>query len=268
MPAYFPRCFVEELAQRPRAARLEEMTRFMERLGLRAPSEQTFGVMAATLLAVRGDDAPFESGRAYELFLHVKCFWRKGAPARPKPTQWVQRLPEDLHAFQRDYGATFTDVFDKMQAADITDADFAAEADGGSRSAWAPQHPAGRQQQLQEAAAAMLQQALLGLQGIQPAQPVVEILPRRKPGGLAGRVRDVMGRAALADASEAEMDARPVARPLAAALSGGAEPDTRSAEPPRAEVAAAHAGMQVDGSSRCASDNEQGRAAMDVVSQL
>ena len=266
------------------------MTRFMERLGRRAPSEQTFGVMAATLLAVRGDDAPFESGRAYELFLHVKCFWRKGAPARPKPTQWVQRLPEDLHAFQRDYGATFTDVFDKMQAADITDADFAAEvrsvtarapmrrtnsalalggqADGGNRSAWAPQHPARRQQQLQEAAAAMLQQALLGLQGVQPAQPVVEILPRRKPGGLAGRVRDVMGRAALADASEAEMDARPVARPLAAALSGGAEPDTRSAEPPRAEVAAAHAGMQVDGSSRCASDNEQGRAAMDVVSQL
>ena len=159
MPAYFPRCFVEELAQRPRAARLEEMTRFMERLGLRAPSEQTFGVMAATLLAVRGDDAPFESGRANELFLHVKCFWRKGAPARPKPTQWVQRLPEDLHAFQRDYGVTFTDVFDKMQAADITDADFAAEvrsvtarvpmrrtnsalalggqADGGNRSAWA-----------------------------------------------------------------------------------------------------------------------------------
>ena len=126
-PAYFPRCFVEELAQRPRAARLEEMTRFMERLGLPAPSEQTFGVMAATLLAVRGDDAPFESGRAYELFLHVTCFWRKGAPARPKPTQWVQRLPEDLHAFQRDYGATFADVFDKTQAADITDADFAAE---------------------------------------------------------------------------------------------------------------------------------------------
>ena len=58
MPAHFPRCFVEELAQRPRAARLEEMTRFMERLGLRAPSDQTFGVMAATLLAVRGDDAP------------------------------------------------------------------------------------------------------------------------------------------------------------------------------------------------------------------
>ena len=64
------------------------------------------------------------------------------------------------------------------------------------------------------------------------------------------------------------MDARPVARPLAAALSGEAEPDMRSAEPPRAEVAAAHAGMQVDGSSRCASDNEQGCAAMDVVSQL
>ena len=84
MPACFPRCFVEELAQRPRAARLEEMTRFIERLRLRAPSEQTFGVMAATLLAVRGDDAPFESGRAYDLFLHVRCFWRKGAPARPK----------------------------------------------------------------------------------------------------------------------------------------------------------------------------------------
>ena len=62
------------------------------------------------------------------------------------------------------------------------------------------------------------------------------------------------------------MDARPVARRLADALSGESEPDTRSAEPP--DVAAAHAGMQVDGSSRSASDNEQGRAAMDVVSQL
>ena len=90
-------------------------------------------------------------------------------------------------------------------------------------SAWNPQPPAGRQQQLREAAAAMLQQALLGLQaGMQPAQPVVEILPRRKPAtlsGLTGQVRDVMGRCpALADASEAEMDSRPVARPLAAAL--------------------------------------------------
>ncbi|CAJ1329048.1 unnamed protein product [Effrenium voratum] len=179
MPACFPRCFVEELAQRPRAARLEEMTRCIERLRLRAPSEQTFGVMAAMLLAVRGDDAPFESGRAYDLFLHV-------------------RLPEDPHAFQRDYGATFTDVCDKMRAADITDADFAAE------------------------------------------------------------VRSVTARA--------EMDARPVARRLADALSGETEPDTRSAEPP--DVAAAHAGMQVDGSSRSASDNEQGRAAIDVVSQL
>ena len=70
---------------------------------------------------------------------------------------------------------------------------------------------------------AMLQRALLGLQaGMQPAQPVVEILPRRKPAtlsGLTGLVRDVMGRCpALADASEAEMDARPVAQPLAAAL--------------------------------------------------
>ena len=96
------------------------------------------------------------------------------------------------------------------------------QADGGNRSAWSPQPSVGRQQQLQEAAAAMLQQALLGLQGMQPAQPVVEILLRRKPAtssGLTGQVRDVMGRCpALADASEAEMDARPVARPLAAAL--------------------------------------------------
>ena len=97
------------------------------------------------------------------------------------------------------------------------------QADGGNLSAWNPQPPAGRQQQLREAAAAMLQQALLGLQaGMQPAQPVVEILPRRKPAtlsGLTGQVRDVMGRCpALADASEAEMDSRPVARPLAAAL--------------------------------------------------
>ena len=141
-------------------------------------------------------------------------------------------------SFQRDYGATFTDVFDKMQAADVVRSVTTrvlmrrtnralflggGQADGGNLSAWNPQPPAGRQQQLREAAAAMLQQALLGLQaGMQPAQPVVEILPRRKPAtlsGLTGQVRDVMGRCpALADASEAEMDSRPVARPLAAAL--------------------------------------------------
>ena len=79
----------------------------------------------------------------------------------------------------------------------------------------------------------MLQQSLLGLQaGMQPAQPVVEILPRRKPAtlsGLTGQVRNVMGRCpALADASEAEMDARPVARPLAAAL---AEKPSRTLRP-------------------------------------
>ena len=53
MPAYFPRCFVvQELVQQPHAARLEEVTRFLERPGLCAQSEQTFGVMAAALLAV------------------------------------------------------------------------------------------------------------------------------------------------------------------------------------------------------------------------
>ena len=82
-------------------------------------------------------------------------------------------------SFQRDYGATFTDVFDKMQAADVVRSVTTrvlmrrtnralflggGQADGGNLSAWNPQPPAGRQQQLREAAAAMLQQALLGLQ--------------------------------------------------------------------------------------------------------
>ena len=170
-------------------------------------------------------------------------------------------------SFQRDSGATFTDVFDKMQAADVTDADFAAEvrsvttrvlmrrsnralflgggqADGGNLSAWNPQPPAGRQQQLREAAAAMLQQALLGLQaGMQPAQPVVEILPRRKPAtlsGLTGQVRDVMGRCpALADASEA------VASGAATRgrASGEAEPDTKK---PRGKVMQVYKRKYVD----------------------
>ena len=59
----------------PRDARLEEMMRFMERLGLRAPSEQTFGVVCAIHSSRR-------SGR------RVPCIDRGSASRRYRLRSW------------------------------------------------------------------------------------------------------------------------------------------------------------------------------------